>query len=717
MRFRIALVVLVTCCLVSASFAQNRPKVIEGFQSNASPGPTAQPGPAIGPLDPTPPDAIRAPSVWDMPQLQDRMVRLRLGIGQLFRQQKFADAEKLCRQSISLMRHDAAGHYLLACSLAQQGKDDDAIASLSEAVDLGFNRADAMRQDANFVRLQKDERFTSLVEAARAAKPEANPWRHTIAPGAIEGGIAKVTASNTGWDARIGVFVSLFKPPARPKGDAVHNDSELGRQINAWYAEGTAAGNVGDFYDNHDTDHSVLRVKMFPQFTRIRFADDAKTKQLHTGLQNRFIYNGVVIGNSSTALVGNPFWRSQARLAYTSAHSMSVLYVQYNKNHMYVYPEHNDHDAEHGDVFPANTPYVIVTQGSSWSDGPVLEALAHTLAAFRPADKEFLVKNGALMPTLQFIMRMCHNNVKEPDDYLTGKAHPTVFHADGFSAARMVASAREFKKEETPALARLKVLDEDRPVVGRDYFDPGPRQELFTTPAAIARVHRTTKQAYRMLVSAEDSVDLNGRKLAWHWKVLRGDPELISIKPINAEGSVVEIFVKHHPKRAISPGSAMTSNRVDLGCFVHNGVYYSAPAFITFFSLANENRVYNAKGLIESVEYKDATSGGAYVDPMIDIPKHWKDVYQYDEQDRLIGWTRQRDGASQHFTADGAIVIDRDAQGRPQSARTVRYTATLANEKTPPTLVQTVGDEMLYYEYAGEGDRVGKVVRREKVGN
>ena len=42
------------------------------------------------------------------------------------------------------------------------------------------------------------------------------------------------------------------------------------------------------------------------------------------------------------------------------------------------------------------------------------------------------------------------------------------------------------------------------------------------------------------------------------------------------------------------------------------------------------------------------------VDPLIDTPKTWKDVYQYDEGNRLIGWTRQRGDQQQHFTADGA---------------------------------------------------------------
>src|SRR5262245_1723691 len=35
---------------------------------------------------------------------------------------------------------------------------------------------------------------------------------------------------------------------------------ELGELLRKWWAEGTAAGNVGDFYDNRDRGHSSLNV-------------------------------------------------------------------------------------------------------------------------------------------------------------------------------------------------------------------------------------------------------------------------------------------------------------------------------------------------------------------------------------------------------------------------------------------------------------------------
>lgn len=40
-----------------------------------------------------------------------------------------------------------------------------------------------------------------------------------------------------------------------------------------------------------------------------------------------------------------------------------------------------------------------------------------------------------------------------------------------------------------PALVRLKVLEEDLGEPGRDYFHPGPGEQLFNTPGAISRVY------------------------------------------------------------------------------------------------------------------------------------------------------------------------------------------------------------------------------------
>src|SRR5205814_10264880 len=113
----------------------------------------------------------------------------------------------------------------------------------------------------------------------------------------------------------------------------------------------------------------------------------------------------------------------------------ALLYEQYSHNQLYVYPCHMDHrpgrngkdgdkEGGHGDVYFANTPYVLASQGSSGSDQPFLQAIALTMAALRPEVKQLLVEQNALAPTLQAIFRQSNGQVAKPDDYFTGKAHP-----------------------------------------------------------------------------------------------------------------------------------------------------------------------------------------------------------------------------------------------------------------------------------------------------
>jgi len=157
-------------------------------------------------------------------------------------------------------------------------------------------------------------------------------------------------------------------------------------------------------------------------------------------------------------------------------------------------------------------------------------------------------------------------------------------------------------------MVQLKVVKEDVPVNGRDYFEPRRSEKLADTPAVIARVVRGTSYWRKMTVSAEASVDINKRPLTFHWVVLRGDPAEIKITPANEARSVAEIAVPYHPRRPIAKGSAMESNRVDIGVFVHNGKYYSAPGFVTFFYIDSEARSYDANHRLLEIGYGVGTS-------------------------------------------------------------------------------------------------------------
>jgi hypothetical protein len=316
------------------------------------------------------------------------------------------------------------------------------------------------------------------------------------------------------------------------------------------------------------------------------------------------------------------------------------------------------------------------------------------------------------MPTLQMVFRMSNKGVADSGDYLTGAAHPAVFEGAHIQADRMAAMAHALTVDHLPPVVRMKVVEDDSSLPGRDYFDGAARQELFTTPSAIARVHRTSRYEYRMVVSAEESVDLGGRPLTYHWKILRGDEKLIEIKPRNDSGSVVELVVPMHGKVPITPGAKLQSSRVDIGCFVHNGDHYSAPGFVTFYSLANQRRHYHPNRKPAWITYGSADE---YVDPMVDAGKSWKDTYEYDDAGELIGWTRERGDATESFTHDGALIASRDDKGRALTARTVTYAAEQRGPQELPSIAQHAGDELLHYEYASPEDKIGRVVRREKI--
>jgi hypothetical protein len=382
-----------------------------------------------------------------------------------------------------------------------------------------------------------------------------------------------------------------------------------GDLLRGWWKEGSAAGHVGDWYDNRDAGHSPLQLPLFPQLRQVDYSEKDRKAGLHYALQPRVLPH-VVFGNSSTSASPETSG-SNIRTLYCVPRGLTVLAEQYRKNNLYIYPEHRDHDPGHngvgggfGDLYPTNTPYLIASQGSSGSDLPFMQAVALTLAAFRPDVKKKLVETGLLMPTIQMLLRSTNGPVARAEDYYRGKAHPTVFDGSTINYERMVQRAHAIRVNTIPPLVQLEVVEEDKPVHRQDYFEPPYlTEQLATTPAVIARIWRGHQRTRKIVVSAEKSIDLNKYPLTFRWEVLRGDDKHIRIKPRNKAGSVVEITLDYHERRPIEPGSKMASNRVDIGVFVHNGLYPSAPGFITFYSLDNESRTYDERGRIVEMGY------------------------------------------------------------------------------------------------------------------
>lgn len=390
-------------------------------------------------------------------------------------------------------------------------------------------------------------------------------------------------------------------PPAAGRGELV----EL---LNRWYEAGRAAGNLGDVYDNRDRGHSKLAINRFPQVRKIVYTDAEKKRRRDWALM-RSVRPMVVVGNSSTSA---PPKRggSNPRSAYTSSAMVRQLHQQYRSNNLYIYPEHLDYDPGrwkqpgYGDLYALNTPYLIISRGSSGSDQPFMRAAFRTLAAFRPDAKKKLEDAGLLMPTLQMILRRSLQGVDSDAAYMTGRAHPTAFGKAALQPMAMVKLANEMTADKLPPLSQLKVLRESESRPMRDVTFRRHLERRNTTPNAIGRVFQGVRPAYKMIVSAADSADPNRKPLRYHWKVLRGDADRIRIEPRDERGEVVELTVPFHngPMRA-PDAPAVPHNRVDIACFADNGDYLSAPALISFFMPPDQRRWVDDAGRLREIGY------------------------------------------------------------------------------------------------------------------
>ena len=490
----------------------------------------------------------------------------------------------------------------------------------------------------------------------------------------IRDNLALVTELNTRWEeSRLSLVTSFDLPATSSRGAVISGSSPAEVAVQKWIDEGTASGHHGILYDNRDRDHSNLNRSRFPQLAFVEYDGAAKKAGADWGLRIGQAFDLPTFGNSSTAQVGSPFWRSNPRMVMHDDPLMKIVYNEFLNNQMYCYPEHSDFDREHGDVYPANTPFWVISQGSSGSDQPFMEAIALTLAAFRPDVKQKLVESHWLMPVVQMLLRRSQKSVQTDDDYYSGKAHPVVFQGSELDALRMVKMAHELTVETLPAMVRIQVVEEDLGVPARDYFHPGAAEILFDTPAAVARIYRTTTFQRRMVVDAGTSADLNGRPLTFRWVVLQGDIEKVQIRRLRANGARAEIILQWHARSKISGLEGMETNRVDIGVFADNGQTPSLPGFVSSFTLANEDRTYS-DGRIQAIDYGAPGISDRYVDPLIDIPKRWRDEYRYSPTFELLGWQRTSPGsAPQEFAADGRLIVKTDEAGTPTHFRKVAY--------------------------------------------
>ncbi|MEY4485055.1 MAG: hypothetical protein RL693_2507 [Verrucomicrobiota bacterium] len=404
----------------------------------------------------------------------------------------------------------------------------------------------------------------------------------------------------------LGVFI-IFTFCGRAQAQITTRSDNVGKLLNQWHAEGTAAGLGALIYENRDGGHSLLDLKTYPQLRHHVATDEEKASKRDIGPAS-LVRQFPVLGNCSMAAPADK-GGSLPRIYLSAQQGFDFLGQQYLHNNLYFYPEHQDYDPGYngqggwGDLYPANTPYLTISQGSSFSDQPFLQAFLSTAAAFPPETQELLIRSHALAPTLQSIFRKSNRMVKTEEDYLKGKAHPPVFDAAQIDEEKMILLAHGMTRLGVPPLVVLEMLKEDAGVPNRDFFETTAikDEKLGTTPFSIARIFRGSGGQRQYSLSARKSVDFMSRPLALKWVLLQGDPEKVKIKP-SSDGVNASITVDWHP--ALQASNGIPSHRVDIGAFANNGMGWSAPAIFSIYMLPNESRFYDEKGNLMEICYE-----------------------------------------------------------------------------------------------------------------
>lgn len=387
----------------------------------------------------------------------------------------------------------------------------------------------------------------------------------------------------------------------------------LGGLLNSWFAAGTAAGLEGITYENRDGGHSLFSAGEWPQLKVYVPTEEEIAKRRNIG-PAIMVRPMVLLGNCSMAAPPKQ-GGCLPRFYLDDNAGTSFLVGQYLEHNLFVYPCHLDHNVGWngvrgwGDLFPANSPYTVVSQGSSFTDQPFLKAFFGATAAFPPETQKILIRSHLLMPTLQALFRRSNKQVRGQEDYFTGAAHPPVFRGDQIDAEKFAHMAHDLKPEAVPPLPMLLVVHESPVCVpGRDFFE-GPEvlnETLSSSPCLISRVFRSSAQNHEITISARRTMVPNKQlPVVFKWVLLQGDPARVRIAPAD-DGSEAKISVSWHPEMRLPSG--MATHRVDIGVFAGNGTHWSAPAFICFYMLPNEARFYRQDGRLEEICYEAANS-------------------------------------------------------------------------------------------------------------
>ncbi len=370
----------------------------------------------------------------------------------------------------------------------------------------------------------------------------------------LAGGVEVATAQ---------ISITRREPPLDPCGGAGTRDCVTNLAL-----AGSAAGWTGLSYHDMDDGHAAYD-------TSAMVGIESKINHLGVGADPWHRDEArIVVANQSEAYVG-----AEGTWSIPRGIEIGGLEELWEESKIFLWPEHRDHGV--ADFYPWMVPTLVLSQGSSGSELDEIGKLLFILGAFASADlRSQMHEAAALMPALTMIHRRAR--VATDLEYVSAAAHPAAF-MDAASDVSGITLAQAVRAEEIPPVANVSIEEETVPATWDDAgFAPileGIYARAWAPPAAPAASPAGTFEA---VVDLEGSLDANGRRLVFFASLVRGDPAHARVTRIDRSRFRVD-FEWPEDHAEVVAGQSRTSRRATFAFFAHNGVWLSAPAFVSIF--------------------------------------------------------------------------------------------------------------------------------------
>ena len=295
------------------------------------------------------------------------------------------------------------------------------------------------------------------------------------------------------------------------------------------WRHGRAAGNRGDLYDNRDRGHSPARPRRASRSSPSSPmppppAPPTSTTGSTTSLALRppDLRQLLDRDHRRRALAQPAALRDDPGRRHRPAPALAERRERTSSTSI---PRTRTTTPKNGDLFPANTPYLLVSPRLLGLGQALPRGAGADLAAFRPDTKARLVPRACWSRPCRWSSAARCRTSPRARTTSSGAAHPAAFEGFEINPARMVSLANSIKADAIPPRVRIQVTAEDLGTEGRDYFGEGLSEQLFDTPSAPSPASGARSAARRtMQVSAAATRDPNGRPLGFEWRLLQGDP-------------------------------------------------------------------------------------------------------------------------------------------------------------------------------------------------